>query len=53
VRFTDRIPRWWRNREDPIEEVWQRDVVPLLAAGLKGELTLQVDLAPLDHRPPE
>lgn len=43
-------PRWWRTREDPFEEVWQRDVVPLLAADLKGELTAKTVLEELKEK---
>jgi hypothetical protein len=48
-----RPPRDWRTRGDPFEEIWTRDVVPLLASDKKGELQATTVMAVLDERYPD
>jgi len=43
-------PRWWRTREDPFEEVWQSEVVPLLEADTRRELQAGTVLGELQER---
>ncbi len=43
--------RTWRTREDPFAEVWESEVVPLLAADEKGVLEAKTVLGELRRRP--
>lgn len=33
-----KAPRWWRTRVDPLADVWEREIVPLLVSDEKGAL---------------
>ena len=44
--------RGWRTRPDPLESVWQSDVVPLLLSDPDGELSATSILEWLDERHP-
>jgi len=44
--------RTWRTRDDPFAEVWESEVVPLLAADKKGVLEATTMLAELRSRHP-
>lgn len=44
--------RAWRTRQDPFEEVWEKDVVPLLEADTRGRLEAKTVLAELMRRDP-
>jgi len=44
--------RDWRTRVDPFADVWERDVVPLLAADARGVLDGTTLMAVLDERYP-
>jgi len=43
---------WWRNRPDPFAEVFEREVVPLLAADEKRVLEARTILGELNRRHP-
>ena len=45
-------PRWWRTRTDPLAEVWEAEVVPLLRADTDGVLQATVVLDALEQRQP-
>jgi hypothetical protein len=45
-------PRAWRTRKDPFGEVWDTDVVPLLKADTKRELTARTVLGELTEKHP-
>ena len=47
-----KTPRAWRTRADPFEEVWERDVVPLLERDEKGVLEAVTLLGELQERHP-
>jgi len=45
-------PRWWRTREDPFEEVWESEVVPLLEADKRRKLQAGTVLGELMEKHP-
>ena len=45
--------RDWRTRPDPFEDVWERDVAPLLLSDPDGELSATTILEWLDERYPD
>ena len=45
--------RGWRTRPDPFEDVWERDVAPLLLSDPDGELSATTILEWLDERYPD
>ena len=45
-------PRTWRTRQDPFEDVWEKNVVPLLVADEKGVLRASTLLKELQGRYP-
>lgn len=45
--------RWWRTREDPFEEVWETEVVPLLEADTEGVLKARTILSEIREKHPE
>jgi hypothetical protein len=45
-------PRAWRTREDPLAEIWEGEIVPLLVADQKGELQATGVLAWLQEKHP-
>jgi hypothetical protein len=48
-----KVPRTWRTRPDPFEQVWETDVVPLLVQDEKGQLQATSVLGHLVERRPE
>ena len=48
-----RKQHWWRNRPDPFAEVFEREVVPLLAADEKRVLEARTLLGELNRRHPD
>lgn len=46
-------PRTWRTRQDPFEDVWDKDVVPLLKADEQGVLRASTLLKELQERYPD
>jgi len=44
--------RWWRTREDPFDQVWLTDIVPLLLADRKRELQAKTILRELVDKHP-
>ena len=44
--------RHWRTRKDPFAEVWDEDVVPMLAADEKGELQVKTVFEMLEEKYP-
>jgi hypothetical protein len=44
--------RWWRTREDPFDQVWLTDIVPLLEADQKRELQARTILGELEDKHP-
>lgn len=42
-------PRHWRTRKDPLGDVWESKIVPLLEADVKGELQATSIVAELEH----
>lgn len=47
-----RRPRHWRTRQDPFEEVWEADVVPVIVADTSRVLTATRVMELLDERHP-
>ena len=45
-------PRWWRTREDPLAEVWEPIVVPLLEADKRRKLQAKTVLEVLEQQRP-
>jgi hypothetical protein len=45
-----RRPRTWRTREDPFADIWERDVVPLLAGDRDGVLQATTVIDVLEER---
>ena len=48
-----KAPRAWRTRQDPFEEIWDAEVVPLLKADTEARLEAKSVLAELVERFPE
>src|SRR5262249_37684285 len=46
-------PRTWRTREDPFDEVWSKEVVPLLESDKKGVLQATGVLSWLQDKHPD
>lgn len=42
--------RHWRTRKDPLDDVWESKIVPLLEADVKGVLQATSIVAELEHR---
>ena len=49
---SEKGPRGWRTRPDPLAEIWDRDVVPLLEADGDGVLEATTILEELEQRHP-
>ena len=43
-------PRHWRTRKDPLDDIWDSKIVPLLEADEKGVLQATSIVAELEHR---